>query len=120
MTENYKLGDQVVAASGFVKSEKVMVATALGNEAVDALDTAKEYFAKELKVSGISEDQRKFLVKAMKTTRDKLDGFLEYLPSDAIAAARQQVEEENNLNMKEFVGEDGAIMNQVKLPWKKA
>merc|ERR1712039_245450 len=120
MTDNYKLADQVVTASGYVtNSANVMAASSAGNEAVDALDTAKEYFSKDLKVSAITDDQRKFVVKAMKTTRDKLDKFLDYMPENVVTAARKQVEEENALNMKEFVGEDGAIMNPVTLPWQK-
>merc|ERR1719382_1511562 len=40
MTDNYKLADQVVTASGFVtNSANVMAASSAGNDAVDALDT---------------------------------------------------------------------------------
>eukprot|EP00439_Symbiodinium_sp_Y106_P009128 s4901_g1.t1 len=66
MLDNYKLADQVVAASGYVEPKaSIMQASQVGNEAVDALETAKEYFGTPLKVSGLSEEQRKFLKQAM-------------------------------------------------------
>lgn len=119
MLDNYRLGDQIVVASGYVEpSTSVMKASAAGNEAIDALETAKEYFNKDLKVAALTDDQRKFIVTAMKTTREKLDNFLKFLPSEAVSKARQQVEDENAKNLVEFQGEGGAIINPVKLPWK--
>jgi len=120
MVDNYRLGDQVVVASGYVENKnKVLQASNIGNEAVDALIVANEYFARELKASKLTEDQRKFLVQALVSCRTKLDDFLTYLPAEAVQKARQQIEDENALNVKEFVGDEG-IVNQVQLPWKKA
>lgn len=121
MLDNYRLGDQIVTASGYVEpSTNVMRASSAGNEAIDVLETAKEYFSKDLKVAALSDEQRKFIVQAMQTTRAKLDNFLSFMPSDVVSKARQQVEDENARNAAEFVGENGAagIINPVKLPWK--
>jgi len=121
MMDNYRLGDQIVIAAAFIEpSTKVLPASQIGNEAVDALVVANEYFAKELKATKLTEEQRKFLVTALTSCRQKLDDFLAYLPSEAVQKARRQVEEENALNAKEFVGDDGGIVNPVTLPWKKA
>lgn len=118
MLDNYQLGDQIVIASGYLDPDKIIKASQAGNEAIDTLQTAQEYFAKDLKVAGLTDEQRTFIVQAMQSTRSKLDGFLAYLPEDVVQKARRQVEEENELNMKEFVGQDGGITNPVKLPWK--
>ncbi|CAE7862828.1 Chc [Symbiodinium microadriaticum] len=91
-------------------------ASQVGNEAVDALETAKEYFGTPLKVSGLSEEQRKFLKQAMQACRDKLDRFLAYIPEDVVNKARKRVEDENALNLAEYVGEEGGILNPVVLP----
>lgn len=121
MLDNYKLADQVVAASGYVEPKaSIMQASQVGNEAVDALETAKEYFGTPLKVSGLSEEQRKFLKQAMQACRDKLDRFLAYIPEDVVNKARKRVEDENALNLAEYVGEEGGILNPVVLPWKEA
>lgn len=123
MLDNYKLGDQIVVASAYASTDNVFKASQAGNEAIDVLETAKEYFAKELKVSGLTDTQRKFVVDAMSATRGKLDTFLTYMPADVVQAARQQVEDENGMNQKEYQSPDGdnaGIMNPVTLPWKKA
>jgi len=120
MLDNYKLSDQIVAASGYVEpKDNIMKASQVGNEAVDALETAKEYFGTPLKVSGLSDEQRKFIVQAMQACRDKLDRFLVYVPEESLKKARQRVEDENDLNRKEYVGEDGGILNPVVVPWKQ-
>jgi len=120
MLDNYKLNDNIIVASGYANPvANVMKASTAGNEAVETLQTAQDYFAKDLKVAGLSDDQRKFVLTAMQATRNKLDGFLSYMPSDVVQAARKQVEDENDLNMKEFAGDVGTVMNPVKLPWKK-
>lgn len=121
MLENYRLNDRIVAASAYVTPQaNVLKASQAGTEAVEVLQTAQEYFAKKLEVSGLTDDQRQFILTAMKSTRDKLDGFLKYMPEDVVQAARRQVEEENAQNVKEYAGEaSGGIINPVTLPWKK-
>lgn len=119
MLNNYALPDQVVTASGYiVNKNQIMQASAIGNEAVDALETAKEYFGAPLKVSGLSTEQRSFITQAMQSCRQKLDKFVTYVPQDSLELARKRVETENELNLKEYVGEK--ISNPVTLPWKKA
>ncbi|CAJ1416619.1 unnamed protein product [Effrenium voratum] len=143
MLDNYRLGDQIVTASGYVEpKERVVQASQVGQEAVDVLETAKEYFGTPLKVSGLSDDQRKFIIQAMQACREKLDRFLvsqlhqgTFLPEEVLRKARKRVEDErlgawgNELNMKEYVGEvegakvQGAAMSAgpdvgVELAWK--
>jgi len=121
MLENYKLSDNIVAAAAYATPQaNVLKASQSGTEAVEALQTAQEYFAKDLKVSGLTDEQRQFILTAMKATRSKLDGFLTYMPADVLSAARKQVEDENAQNLKEYVGEaSGGIINPVTLPWKQ-
>lgn len=118
MLDNYKLNDRIVAASAFIPQANLIKANQKGTEAVETLQTAQEYFAKELKVSGLSDEQRTFVLDAMQATRSKLDDFLTFLPASTVDAARKQVEDENDANMREYAGE-GAIINPIKLPWKK-
>ncbi|CAJ1373357.1 unnamed protein product [Effrenium voratum] len=120
MLDNYRLGDQIVTASGYVEpKERVVQASQVGQEAVDVLETAKEYFGTPLKVSGLSDDQRKFIIQAMQACREKLDRFLvsqlhqgvSRLGTSASAlgggAGSLVPEVRNELNMKEYVGEAG-------------
>eukprot|EP00435_Cladocopium_sp_Y103_P044397 s2270_g12.t1 len=103
----------VVTASGYVEPKtNVVKASQVGNEAVDVLETAKEYFGQPLKVSGLSDEQRKFIIEAMQACSSghsrgsKLDSFLVYVPEDVLQKARRRVEDENELNRQEYVGED--------------
>jgi len=120
MLNNYKLGDQIVVASAYASpADNVFKASQAGKEAIDVLETAQEYFAKELKVSGLTDTQRSFIVDAMTATRTKLDNFLKFMPAETVQAARKQVEDENDANIKEYASEDGSpVINPVKLPWK--
>lgn len=119
MLNNYALNDQIVTAAAYAtKKDNVMKASEAGKEAVDVLETAKEYFGTPLKVSGLSDQQRSFIIEAMGACRKKLDVFLTFMPNDVIQAARKRVETENELNRAEYVGQDGGISNPVTLPWK--
>mmetsp|Transcript_28659 Transcript_28659/g.72638 ORF Transcript_28659/g.72638 Transcript_28659/m.72638 type:complete len:272 (-) Transcript_28659:98-913(-) len=120
MVDNYRLNDQVVLASGYVvNKENVVKASECGKDAIEALETAKEYFATTLKVTTLNPEQKQLLIDAMRTTRSKLDDFVAYMPEDVLAKARRRVEEENALNLQEFVGVDGGMINPSKLPWQK-
>eukprot|EP00913_Durusdinium_trenchii_P022188 g20848.t1 len=66
MMDNYRLADQVVTAAGYVEpKENIVKASQVGNDAVEVLETAKEYFGQPLKVSGLTDEQRKFIIEAM-------------------------------------------------------
>ncbi|CAK9103247.1 unnamed protein product [Durusdinium trenchii] len=120
MMDNYRLADQVVTAAGYVEpKENIVKASQVGNDAVEVLETAKEYFGQPLKVSGLTDEQRKFIIEAMQACRTKLDNFLVYVPEDVLQKARKRVEDENELNRQEYAGEDGGILNPVTLPWKE-
>eukprot|EP00929_Paragymnodinium_shiwhaense_P039616 TRINITY_DN20800_c0_g1_i1.p1 TRINITY_DN20800_c0_g1~~TRINITY_DN20800_c0_g1_i1.p1 ORF type:complete len:334 (-),score=86.01 TRINITY_DN20800_c0_g1_i1:429-1310(-) len=117
MLDNYQLNDQIVLASGWADKDKVQKAKQSGDAAVETLQTALEYFAKELKVKTLSDEQRKFIQEAMVSCRTKLEDFLSYMPQDQVKAARRFIEDENALIIREYKSE-GAILNPVREPWK--
>lgn len=119
--KNYRLLDQINYASNFVEPrEAIVTATEAGNVAVEALDSAIDYVRNDLGVGPMEKDQQEFLINAMKDTRENLFVFLNYMPADKLAAARQRVEEENVKNREEFDGADDAgVYNPVVLPWKE-
>ena len=115
MLDNYKLGDQIVVASAYVGADKALTASQAGNEAIEVLETAKEYFSKELKVSGLTDQQRTFIVDAMSTTRAKLDGFVKFFPEAHKAvqikiALDEMIErlEVDNPDLKKYAVNDNA------------
>jgi len=118
---SYRIVDQIVFCSAFVKSDDLVAASGLGNEAVDSWQSAIDYVKGKDKLSrgDVRDDQREFLVDALRTTREKLDAFLSYMPADRLKDARLTVEDENSKNLAEFSGDSNAgVYNPVKLPWK--
>merc|ERR1719334_63365 len=118
MLDNYRLVDQVVVASRYAPVDKVMLATSAGNEAVENLEMAKDYFSKSLKVKSLTGEQKSFILQAMQAMRQKLDDLIKFMPAEVVTAARRQVEDENELNAKEFMSDTGTMINPVKVPWK--
>lgn len=119
MLENYKLEDNIVKACNSIQpATKIIEAKGYADQAVESIYTANEYFAKKLSVSTLTDQQRSFVLAALKDIREKLDTFLKYVPKEEVDKARKQIEEENAMNMQEFQGEGGAIINPVTLPWK--
>eukprot|EP00933_Yihiella_yeosuensis_P007199 TRINITY_DN112127_c0_g1_i1.p1 TRINITY_DN112127_c0_g1~~TRINITY_DN112127_c0_g1_i1.p1 ORF type:complete len:292 (-),score=51.50 TRINITY_DN112127_c0_g1_i1:121-945(-) len=119
MLNNYQLSDNIVVASGFLETSKIQKASDIGRDSVEILQTAQEYFGRDLKVAGLSNDQRTFIIESMQACRAKIDEFLTLFPEDVVNRARKRVEDENALNAQEFWSPDGkGMLNPVELPWK--
>lgn len=118
--KNYRLLDQINYASGFVNpKDELVTASEAGYEAVDALQEAIDFVRDNLGEGPLSEQQRTFLITSMKTCRENLFVFLNYMPQDKLGGARKRVEDENVLNREEFDGDTNAgVYNPVVLPWK--
>lgn len=117
--KNYKLVDQVTYCSTFIPSEHLVEATEAGNEAAEELQSAIDFVRSELKSGPLDQKQKDFITDALRTTRESLFIFLDFLPQDKLDQARMRVEEENKANIEEFDGdEDAGVYNPVMLPWK--
>jgi len=119
MIENSKINDVIIKASAFTTDPtKVSEANEKGKAAVQDLTVILDYFdeqasaGKEVKVSELSKDKQKFILKALTSARDKLDSFLAYMPVAKVKEARNQVIFENDLNKKELP-KDMEILNPV-------
>ncbi|KAL7562882.1 hypothetical protein ACA910_000258 [Epithemia clementina (nom. ined.)] len=120
---SYRIMDQINFLSKVIPDEDLVVAVQAGNEAAeslqDAIDFVKAYDAKD--ASSMTNEQRDFLIEALTTTRERLFGFVSYLPdASKLEAARKRVEEENRLNREEFdpdLANDAGVYNPIVLPW---
>mmetsp|Transcript_61597 Transcript_61597/g.151619 ORF Transcript_61597/g.151619 Transcript_61597/m.151619 type:complete len:294 (+) Transcript_61597:37-918(+) len=111
--ENSGINDAITRASKFAKNNKISEANEMGRDAIEDLQTILNYFDESsMKVSDLSEDKKKFVTKALTASRQKLDKFLSYMPVEKVSAARAQVIEENELNLKEMP-KDLPILNPV-------
>jgi len=119
--KNYRLIDQISFCSGLVDpKEEVITASEAGYAAVDALQEAIQFVNSDLDKGTLTERQREFLTSSLKTTREELFVFLNYMPQDKLKNARLRVEDENVKNLDEFDGSDDAgVYNPVILPWKQ-
>jgi hypothetical protein len=50
----------------------------------------------------LTSDQAKFVLAALKSTSKSIDAFLSLMPAEAVAAAKAQIADENDLNDKEY------------------
>mmetsp|Transcript_106051 Transcript_106051/g.216279 ORF Transcript_106051/g.216279 Transcript_106051/m.216279 type:complete len:281 (+) Transcript_106051:5451-6293(+) len=123
--KNYKLLDQINFSSAYVTPNDMLVeASAAGYEAVDALQSAIEFVGKDQywqqgDDDGHASERTEFLTDAMKTCREQLLVYTDYMPTDKLRNARFRVEDENIANRDEFDGDDDAgVYNPVNLPWK--
>lgn len=51
------------------------------------------------------------VLKGLESAQVKIDDFLAYFPEPAVAAVRKRIQEENDLNVKEFDSSLGTILN---------
>mmetsp|Transcript_5041 Transcript_5041/g.6516 ORF Transcript_5041/g.6516 Transcript_5041/m.6516 type:complete len:243 (-) Transcript_5041:118-846(-) len=125
--KSYRLLDQINYCSKFVNPQsEVVEATEAGLEAVEALQSAIDFVNNDLKPTtgskgdtGLKNDQRDFLLDALRTTREKLFVYVSYMPQEKLQEARLRIERENVDNRDEFDGpSDAGVYNPVKLPWK--
>jgi len=117
MVQNYRLSDSVVGASGFLKGNaQQMRAIDSGQVAVQNLQTILEYFdssdVENIKVGKNSmAGKEEIVVKGLEATQVQLDEFLSYFDQDIVTRVKDQVQEENELNVKEFDKSLGDIIN---------
>ncbi|KAL7581143.1 hypothetical protein ACA910_005937 [Epithemia clementina (nom. ined.)] len=118
MVENYRLADTLVAAAAYIDgdNDRRLEAGQLGQNAVQNLLTILEYFdaadVQNLKVGSSSlAGKEQIVLKGLAAVRRNLDDFLGYFPAIEIAAAKKRIEEENELNEKEFDPSLGVIIN---------
>mmetsp|Transcript_1712 Transcript_1712/g.3302 ORF Transcript_1712/g.3302 Transcript_1712/m.3302 type:complete len:157 (-) Transcript_1712:255-725(-) len=109
MIDNYDLSGRFVRASAVAPRDKANAAASFGNTAVESLVQILEYFQVDLVANELTKEQQTFVLKALKSTSTSIDSFLALMPSNVVAAAKKQIEEENELNLKEFP--DDAYLN---------
>jgi len=118
MLQNYKLSDNIIAAAATLSdSNKRQTATETGQRAVENLFTILEYFdsrdVENLKVGTYDSMAGKepLVLKGLESARANIDEFLTYFDSRTVDMVRQKIDEENELNAKEFDPSLGAILN---------
>lgn len=118
MVQNYRLSDCVVGASTFLKggNSQQMAAIDTGQMAVQNLQTILEYFdssdVENIKVGKNSMNgKEEIVVKGLEATSIKLEQFLSYFDEADVTRVKAKVQEENDLNTKEFDKSLGDIIN---------
>lgn len=118
MVQNYRLSDSVVGASTFLSggNSQQMRAIDTGQMAVQNLQTILEYFdssdVENIKVGKNSMNgKEEIVVKGLEATQVKLDEFLSFFDEATVTRVKDQVQEENELNVKEFDRSLGDIIN---------
>lgn len=117
MVENYRLNDAFIAAATYIPDATTatkLEAGQVGQRAVQNLYTILEYFdaadVQNLKVGQLSgKDQ--IVLKGLDATRQSIDEFLNYFPKADLDRVISKVEEENELNVKEFDPSLGVLIN---------
>lgn len=105
MLTNYNLEKSVKELSMTLPKDKRADAQARGRSANEALVTLKDYFDTDnnsLNVDTISAEKKAFIIKALQSCRQELDGLLQYAPSDAVSDARAFIAKENADNAQEL------------------
>jgi len=118
MVQNYRLSDAVVGASSYLSggNSQQMRAIDTGQAAVQNLQTILEYFdssdVENIKVGKNSmAGKEEIVVKGLEATQVKLDEFLAFFDGETLNQVKAQVQEENELNVKEFDRSLGDIIN---------
>jgi len=118
MVQNYRLSDSVVGASTFLSggNSQQMRAIDTGQMAVQNLQTILEYFdssdIENIKVGKNSlNGKEEIVVKGLEATEVKLNEFLSFFDEDSVTRVKDQIQEENELNVKEFDRSLGDIIN---------
>jgi len=102
MLDNYSLRDRFVTASAYASASEQQDALQFAQTAVESLIQVVEYFPRDLVANDLSPEQRKFVLSALGSTQRNIDGFLQLMPAEAVAAAKTQIEDENKLNVNEY------------------
>lgn len=114
MINNYKLSDSIIAASSYLSGNSRVLASGVGQSAVQNLYTIIEYFdssdVENIKVDSLSGKET-LVNNGLKSVRRDLDDFLAFFPADVVNDARTKISMENELNFREFDPSLGAILN---------
>jgi hypothetical protein len=102
MIDNSYMQSRFARATVYVDRSDVATATEAGATAVEALTQILEYFPQDLVANDLSPEQKKFVITALATTSSNIDRFVSLLPPEKVASAKAQIEQENELNKKEY------------------
>ena len=119
LLQNYKLSDNVIVSTAklIADSSKRQAATEAGQRAVENLYTILEYFdsrdVENLKVGTYDSMAGKepLVLKGLESARLNIDEFLTYFDARDVNLVRAKIQEENDLNSKEFDPSLGVILN---------
>ena len=101
-----------MAASTFVPLDSQQLSYTYAQGATEALIQITEYFPDKLNAVDLTNEQKAFVLAALATTAKNIDSFVALLPAESVAAATEQLEEENRLNEAEYAELDiGKIVN---------
>ena len=82
-----------------------MSVAASGKDSVEALTQILEYFdssSKSLKVDSISGEKLDFVLRALGAASGRIDDVLAAMPAELVLKTRAFIEEENDLNLREY------------------
>jgi len=115
MLENYRLNDNFIAASAFLKGDKRINAINAGQNTVQNLYTILEYFdssdVQNLKVSNSLGQKEIIVLNGLDATRKGIDEFISFFPADEVGTVVTRINDENDLNLKEYDTGLGQLVN---------
>eukprot|EP00568_Trieres_chinensis_P004818 CAMPEP_0183291256 /NCGR_PEP_ID=MMETSP0160_2-20130417/736_1 /TAXON_ID=2839 ORGANISM="Odontella Sinensis, Strain Grunow 1884" /NCGR_SAMPLE_ID=MMETSP0160_2 /ASSEMBLY_ACC=CAM_ASM_000250 /LENGTH=260 /DNA_ID=CAMNT_0025452039 /DNA_START=51 /DNA_END=833 /DNA_ORIENTATION=+ len=117
MITNYNLSDNFIAAAGTLEGNRRIKAGEAGQAVVQNLYTILEYFdssdVDNLKVgtSNSMAGKEGIVLSGLDTAKKGIDEYLSYFPENVVNSVRAQIQEENELNRKEFDSSLGNILN---------
>lgn len=117
IVQNYYLNENFITASASLEGgNKRYQAADIGQQCVQSLLTILEYFdssdVQNIRVatSGLG-DKEIIVLKGLEATKSRIDEFLSFFPSDTVDGVKRRIQEENDLNAKEFDPAIGVIIN---------
>lgn len=120
MVTNYRLSDNINTAAAYLPTGNSMKAINTGQAAVQNLQTILEYFdtsdVQNLKVNeaSMSGEKQALVLKGLESAKTNLDAFISFFPIELVDSIKQRIQNENELNRKEFDPTLGDILNLPK------
>ena len=121
MVTNYRLSDNINTAAAYLSTTgNSMKAINTGQAAVQNLQTILEYFdtsdVQNLKVNeaSMSGEKQALVLKGLESAKNNLDSFVSFFPQELVENVKQRIQNENELNRKEFDPTLGDILNLPK------
>lgn len=115
MLENYRLNDNFISASAFLTGSRRLSAIDAGTTTVQNLYTILEYFdsgdVQNLKVSNGLGQKEIIVLNGLEATRKGIDEFISYFPVEEVGAVVARINNENELNLKEYDTNLGQLLN---------